>query len=328
MVMIASVSVIVSAGFYTFRDASMLDVEVQSGRVSSKKKETVSCEHSYPCHPHPCGKDGEDTCYDTCYEHLWDYDWDVYTTNGESFTIDRIDSQGCEEPPRFTQVRIGEPTASRHFFKNYIKGNPWSLLRREGSLEKFKDKLPKYPWDIYDYYHIDRFVSMTPIPGDEKAAWVNDIAELNAELGKRKQVNVVVLVTPVEDENYYYGLEEAWLGGKKNDLIVILGVKQYPTIEWVKVMSWSRAENLKVAIKDRLLEISDLRQRQEILNILQTEIDQKFVRRPWEDFQYLLAGVKPSFWELILIWVIAVAVTVGLCIYFYNEDPFNSGNMY
>jgi hypothetical protein len=88
------------------------DTEVWDGRVASKKEVPVPCEHSYNCNCHEvCSGSGKNrSCSeecDTCYEHHGfmrtiqgnDYDWDVYTTNGETVTIDRVDRQGVSEPP-------------------------------------------------------------------------------------------------------------------------------------------------------------------------------------------------------------------------------------
>ena len=143
---LGTVLVLVIPGYFIAKYSAMGDTEIWSGRVVKKQRETVSCCHAYPCHPHSCGKDS--ICWDICYEHLWDYDWVVYTNNGEEFDIDRIDRQGCGEPPRFTRVSIGDPTARAHSFTNYVKANPWSLFRREGYQKKFA--IPKYPSKVYD----------------------------------------------------------------------------------------------------------------------------------------------------------------------------------
>src|SRR3989338_8682267 len=180
--------IIVVAGYFIARAQVIADEEIWSGRIISKKREMVSCSHSYPCNPHSCGEKGEDTCWDICYDHFFDYDWNVYTSNGEIITIDRINRQGTEEPTRWTAIRIGEPTAQTHSFENYLKTNPGSVLKRIGAKESFKNLLPEYPKEIYDYYHCDRFLTV----GLKISAfewWNKTIQEINADLGKKKQVN-------------------------------------------------------------------------------------------------------------------------------------------
>ena len=152
--------------------------------------------------------------------------------------------------------------------------------------------------------------------------WNRGLTELNADLGKKKEVNIIVAVVANADKKVLYGFEEAWVGGKKNDFVVIICVSSYPAIDWVQVMSWTRAEELKVNIRDRIQDIGCLCRRDEILATIGSLVDEKFVRRPWEDFKYLVAGAKPPTWALVLIWILGVGVSTWQTIYFYKEDPF------
>jgi hypothetical protein len=317
---------IVGIGFLVARWTSTADWELWNGRVSGKDKVWVSCSHSYPCNPHPCmcDKNGCSTCWDTCYEHSNDWDWDVYTTNGETITIDRIDRRGSYEPPRWTRARIGEPTAVQHRCTNYIKAHPESVLRLTGSIEQFKSLIPEYPIGVYDYHYSDRFVSVGVSVPDANA-WNRDLQEVNADLGKKKEVNIIVVVANTNDLSYQYALEEAWIGGKKNDLIVIMGVTSYPVIDWVGVMSWSEAENLKVELRDDIKDIGTIDQRAKIMTTIKTMVDQKFVRKHMSDFKYLMAGAQPGSVGTMILFVLGILTSVGLSVYFYSEDPFDSG---
>lgn len=109
------------------------DIEAWNGVVTGKQKVAVPCSHTYSCNCHEvCSGSGKDrscrTECDTCYEHHSflrtipgnDYDWRVYTSNGEVVEIDRVDRQGVREPPRFTAVRMGEPTTLAHTYTNYM----------------------------------------------------------------------------------------------------------------------------------------------------------------------------------------------------------------
>ena len=152
--------------------------------------------------------------------------------------------------------------------------------------------------------------------------------EINADLGKKKQVNIIFVVVPTADSAYLHAIEEGWLGGKKNDLVVIFGVTQYPEISWVRVMSWSRAEELKIALRDRLQEIGSLEKRDEIILTTKELTDKLFVRTKMAEFEYLMAGVRPPAWALITILVLGTLVSVGLTIYFYRKDPFETRQKY
>ena len=271
----AAVFIVVFSGFLIARYSSTADVEVWSGRVVDKRQVKVSCSHSYPCNPYPCNCDSKgncSTCYHTCYDHSYDWDWNVYTSNREEFDIDRVDRQGVNEPPRWTRVYIGEPTALTHYYENYIKANPDSVLRRMGAAERFKNLLPAYPSAVYDYNYVDRFVS-ADVAVPDAAIWNKDLQDLNADLGKKKQVNVIVLAAKTADPQYAFAIEEAWIGGKQNDIIVILGVPEYPKVSWVKIVSWTRKEELKIGLRDAIKDIGSMEKRVEIVHAIRSVVD-------------------------------------------------------
>lgn len=315
-------------GYRISRESATRDYETWNGRIVKKAQERVSCEHSYACNPHPCmcDEDGCSTCWDTCYEHSNDWDWAFYTSNAERVEIDRVDRRGSREPPRFAKIRIGDPTALVHEYTNYIKGNPWSILRRHGSADQLKDLIPPYPVAVYDYHYVNRFLSrgVSGIPEEVVAFWNKDLMELNADLGRKKEVNIIVVAVGTEDSSFLQALEEVWLGGKKNDVVVILGVPKYPAIAWARVMSWTRAEELKISVPDSLEAIGSLEKRKEILGAVRSETERLFVRTSMKEFEYLLAGIQPPFWVFMVLSVIGVAASAGLTIYFYREDPFDS----
>lgn len=329
LIMIGAIVVVITVGYFASRMASTLDVEVWNGRVVNKKKEWTSCEHSYSCNcRQECSGSGNNincsTVCDTCYEHFNDWNWVVYTTNNEKIHITRVDRQGTAEPPRFTQVKIGEPTALTHSYTNYIKGSPWSILKRQGLTERFKNLIPPYPQKIYNYHYLDRFLALKPMPSSQVQLWNKNLMEINADLGKKKQVNIIFIVVPTEDSSYLHALEEAWIGGKKNDLIVIIGTTNFPKIDWVRVMSWTRIEELKVSLQDSLENIGNLETREEIIKSVKEQVDRLFVRTPMRDFEYLMAGIQPPRWALIILLTVGLGLSAGLTIYFYKNDPFDS----
>lgn len=317
---------LVAMGYGISMWTSTHDVEIWSGKITEKAKKRVSCEHSYQCNPYPCPtkEDPGRICWNTCYEHDYDYDWMIYASNGEKIEIDRVDSQGNNEPPRWRRAFVGEPTAQARDFTNYIKANPESILRRRGATEHFKDMLPEYPNKVYDYYYCDRFVTIGLIVPDAKA-WNNLLSEINADLGAKKKMNVVVVVANTPDRSYQYALEESWIGGKKNDLIVVIGAPRYPQIEWVAVSSWSKAEDLKVELRDAILNLKTLEERDKICGLIYKMTDEKFIHRSMKDFKYLMAGVQPGPMATIVLFILALGASLGLTVYFWKNDPFEEG---
>lgn len=327
----AVIVVLITAGFFIARQVNAYDKEIWSGKVVRKAQEKVSCEHSYSCNciPVSCGKNCTTIVCRTCYDHSYDYDWNLYTSNEEKIKIKRIDRQGAKEPPRFAKAGIGDPTALSHEYTNYIKANPRTILKRDGFKEKYEKFIPPYPIQIYDYHYVDRF--LTPgLAVIDALSWNGGLMKINAEVGKEKKVNVIIAAVPVADSAYIHALEEAWLGGKKNDLVLILGVPDFPKISWVRVMSWTRAEELKIELRGRIEKIGTMEKREEILKTVKDLIVQNndVIRRPMADFEYLNASVRPPFWAMVLIFVLGVGSSIGLTIFFYKEDLFDEENVF
>ncbi len=317
----AAVILVVGSGLLIARHQNTSDDEIWSGRIAEKKRVTVSCEHVYRCNPYPCGKDNKDTCYHKCYEHTFDYNWVLFTSNGEEITIAREDRQGTTEPRRYTEAKVGQATALSHSYTNYIKASPWSVLRKVSLSEEELKRIPEYPISVYNYHYCDRFISVG-VNGPDGKTWNQVLQELNADLGKRKQVNIIFLFVNSSDPSYQYALEQGWIGGKKNDLVVIVGTTQYPKIDWVRIMSWSQSEQLKVDLRDELQAFGTLTDIGGFTQIVRTQIEAKFVRRPMAEFEYLMAAWEPSGGVILFLLILSIALSGGLCWYFYNEDPF------
>lgn len=300
------------------------DVEVWNGRVAKKERNKVSCGHSYSCNCYQScsGSGSSQTCTticQTCYEHSYDVDWDVYTTNGENFEIDRINRQGTDEPPRWTAVKIGEPTSLTHGYKNYVKAAPDSLFRRQGLLDKYAKVIPAYPGKVYDYHRLDRLVLAGGASISDADEWNKALSELNADLGAAKQVNMSVVIVQNQPPEFFFALQQAWIGGKKNDVIAVIGVDDSNDIQWAEVMAWTQDKMAEVVIKDAIL-INDYLDRVRILSALSVGVKNHYVRKPMKDYEYLKDSVAPSMGEWIFAMVLGLAVSIGLGIFFLKND--------
>lgn len=323
----AVVVVLVGVGYLIALHARTSDTEIWNGVIARKWQGTGSCCHSYPCNPHPCGCDSKgnncSTCYDTCYEHSHDTTWNAETSNGETAFSDTCNRPGSSPPRRWNEIVIGEPTAIEHSYTNYIQGNPDSILRRTGAAERFASRIPAYP-RVYDHYRADRFLAVgVNVPDRQRLS--ARLSEINATLGSPKQVNISVIVVNEGDQAYLEGLREAWLGGKKNDLVVVIGAPDFPRIAWAGVMSWTRNEEVKLAIRDRIAGMQTF-DGDAVLGIVAEEVRAKFVRRPMADFEYLRSTIEPPSWACWLLFVLGCLASLGLTWYFWVADPFGDGN--
>lgn len=305
LILLAMIAIL-AGGLAISRYSSLVDKEVHSGRVTNKLQDSTSCEHSYPCN---CNKDG---C-STCYEHIHDYDWVVQSTAG-NFKIDRVDRQGTKEPPRFTAVKIGEPAALAHRYMNYIKGSTDSLFNTEADItvKSYFPTVPAYPVEVYDYFHVDRVLTAgVTIP--DLPTWNNDLANMLADLGPAKQVNAIVVFTDVFDPRYATALRAHWLGGKKNDVVIVVGTPAYPKIDWVEVFSWSDSELFKVQLRDDLRDMHVV-DRTKFIATVTKHINTGFVRKKMKDFEYLESNIHPSSMALTIMIALALITAIVMAI--------------
>ena len=312
---------LLTAGIYTRNTA---DVEILNGRVTDKEKIKTFCSHSYSCNCHQvCTGSGKSrSCHSqcsTCHEHFYDIDWIVKTSLDIVIEIDRVDRQGLQTPARWEAVKLGEPVASQHMYTNYIKGNPQSLFQKQGLVSVYKNKLPSYPNDIYDYYRLNRLIQIgTNIP--DVNSWNEQLSELNAELGSAKQVNIIIILIQGLPQEYFQALEQHWLGGKKNDAILLIGLDNNQIL-WSEVMSWGN-EDFKVSLRNAILSIQTLDRDKVIANTREI-IKTKYIRREMKDFEYLKASIQPTKGQYIFGLIFGLVLSLGLSIFFYFKDPFD-----
>lgn len=320
---IGVVALCVSALYAITRYSATSDTEIWNGEVTGKEQVKVSCEHSYPCHcrMESCGKNCEEEVCDTCYDHPYDWDWRVYSNVGD-FNVSRLDAQGVRQPPRWSVVQKGQPVADARSFTNYIKAAPNSLFHADAEQlkQRFANLLPAYPVTIYDYQYDDRVLAIgVKVP--DIGQWNKELPLLLRKLGPTKQANVIILFVNTADESYYEALKAYWLGGKKNDIIVIFGTTEYPKISWVKVLSWTDKELFKVQLQDELFDLKTV-DRTKVLAAIEKNTMATFVRKPMNDFKYLMDDYQPPMWALILIGVLGAIGSVGMSIAFYRERYF------
>lgn len=312
--------VVVALVWNTSRYSTMADTEVLNGKVTGKEQKWVSCSHSYSCNCRTVtsgsgNNQTTSTVCDTCYEHFNDWNWDVHSTVGD-FTIDRVDRRGSEEPSRWSIVAKDQPVALDHDYVNYIRAAPDSLLRYTRA-KFYKGPIPAYP-SIYDYHRIDRVQSVgQPIPN--LGVWNEILSRSLNDLGGAKQVNINLILTS-KKPIFADALRASWLGGKKNDVTVIIGTT-YPTIRWVRVFSWAKQDIINIALRNELMESKQL-DPQATVEIITKNITEYYQRRPMADFEYLADEAVPATWVLILALLLSVGASVGLGIFFHRNECF------
>lgn len=305
--------------------SAVADVEIWNGKVTAKERVHGTYEESYKCRCRMVtkyrgsGKDRtsytEEEC-DTCYRTHYTVNWNCDTTVG-LFRIDSADETSqsvynLPNPQRWTSIQIGDPASRKNSYTNYVQAVPGSLFTpsSEALKTRFGSLLPAYPIHVYDFYRNDKFVLAGYSSPDAKA-WNDSLALMLRDLGPQKQVNAIVVIAKTADPNYEYALRDHWEGANKNDVVLLIGSAEWPRIDFVRVISWTKNELFKVELRDRVQEIGTI-QREPILVALQEQISKNFERRRMREFEYLKNEIDPPGWVLALIAVVNLAVAGGV----------------
>ncbi len=322
---LAVILIIMASLVFGFSASKKHDTEVLNGYVTGKTTDKVHCRHAYPCRcrTYKCGKSLCTHC-DVCYMHNYDLDWNIHANYGMAntyFSINTIDLQGLKEPPRWTQFRVGDPYIRTHSYDNYVKANPDTIYKMRGYKEKFKGTLPEYPLSIYDYNTVlNRVLVIGDVKVPDIKEWNDELTKLNSVIGPQKQVNVLIILTSKMPEDYYWAIQENWIGGKKNDLIVFIDSTD-GKINWVNAMAWAKYDILRVKLRDDILAIGKM-DRISILNTINQDTLKHFKRVSMKEFKYLDKAIILTDSEFKWMFVIAILMSVALSFLFYKQDFF------
>ncbi len=285
------------------------DTQILNGQVTGKTREVVSCEHSYQCNcVTSCSGSGSSrtcsTICQTCYEHSYDIDWDVQSSVGGT-TIDRVDRQGTSQPQRWANVKIGEPFARESSYYNYIKASPFSIFNKSQLDEKVV--VPEY-LSVYDYYRINRVISFGATHKD--AQQLNTLLnETLKTVGPSKKVNVVVILHN-KGSLFSESLRAKQLGGKINDVYIVIDLSQEGVFNSVAVFSWSKTDMVNVFLRDELLDIGKF-DAVAMNNVVKEGLTEHYKHRSIEEFKYLDDEVEIPTWAIWFAMIFGVLFPFG-----------------
>ena len=318
-VQIVFVSLVVGGVWFAGKYGQTHDFEIWNGEVTAKNRDHGHYVESYECFCHDvCSGSGENrSCTrvcQTCYRDHYTVDWYLSTTIGniQLAYMDRTSRRVYNEPdpPQYRNARVGEACSAERGYTNYIKAVPESLFNThsEAELAQFTDLIPEYP-RVHSYYHFDRVLTMGMGANINHREWDNYIDRYQKVLGNSHQVNIILLIVNTPDQMYRHALEQAWVGGKKNDVIVMIGSSNFPTIDWVDTITLgcnSGNELMTVELRDSLMEIGTLEDYKVVVGAMVRTIEDKFDRKPMSDYEYLKDEIDPrlglSFWRFSCQW--------------------------
>ncbi|MDF1661473.1 MAG: hypothetical protein P1V97_06855 [Planctomycetota bacterium] len=229
------------------------------------------------------------------------------------------------------------PASVEHSFTNWVKASKESEDSSE-LLARFKELLKDYPsLEASDYgpIKVDRVIQAgTDVPEDYCAKLDAGLDSLLAEIGARKQVNILIYLVNTTDERFEDALREHWVNGKKNDVIVILGLSKKDKnpvnmtedgvlgqhlIRWSGVLAWvdeakSGEDGFRQLLAQRMVKLKNLKHPpekivQEISDQITSPIPQGgYKRKAMADFSHLASEIAMPWWANVLVVLSSVVV--------------------
>jgi hypothetical protein len=322
-------AVIISTAFFIGKGSRTMDTEVWNGTITQKERIQGTYEEAYSCHcRQSCSGSGknrscQEVC-DTCYRTHYTVTWKANSTLG-TFQIDHEDSTSrlvymTPDPGLYTRTTLGEPCAETHGYTNYIKAVPESLFRpsSESMRLQFAKMIPSYPQSFYGIWRLDRVIPVgVKVPN--VADWNRKLADVLRELGPKKQANAIIVLVNTTNPDYAFALRDAWIGGKKNDIVVIIGVTQFPQkADWVRVLAMTDNEMFRVKLRDDLMALDTLTP-DNVVNALRTDTLALFKRKPMKDFEYLDSEIDPPLWVNVTTAIVDLLAYVGFWVFVYRN---------
>lgn len=311
------VSLVVSGLSVLLTLGNIYNTEVWHGEVTDKRKVRTSCSHSYSCNCTTTrdSNGNSTTICQTCYEHSHDYNWTVFTTVG-NINIPRIDSQGRNEPPRFSVVTVGEPASIERTYVDYIRGSHsvFNIEKNEPD-HPFNSLVPNYP-RVQDYYRIQLVHSTYNVSSGIKNAINDGIRDRLKVLGAARQANIVVVITD-KDQSFGEFLRNDWGNGRKNDAVIVIGTdgSQEHKIEWAFVFGWSENQYFNINLRNELMDIGSINETVEVVNTISTNVSKYFERQSMSDFKYLLFERETSVWVILFVLLLQIGANVGISVF-------------
>jgi len=261
-----------------------------------------------------CTGSGKDqVCVDNYHtEYEYRYDWErryfVLSENiSEEWEIDRVDPQGTIYPPLFKQTKIGDPVSKTNRYNNWVKAASESIFNEDGTTEeKYLEVIPQYPMEIYDYFKVDRIVTVGNVKVVDIEKHNRLLSDALKTLGPKRQMNAVIVIADasVAGPDFPFAVRRAWKGFKKNDAVIFIGLRD-GNIEWTEVLSWSKKSTFDIELRDKI--IQNVNKPLDLVSTIGYLKDigmQSYERRSMKEFEFLKDEISTPIW----VYVVTIAI--------------------
>lgn len=275
----------------------------------------------------PCGTDSNgNTRYTTevyyTTEHTTHYEyWECYSNIDSSIlifkevheNIAKIFGNLATEKPYKSGFDYGDPNiyvsynkdkkeffpiTDKHHFSNKIRATPTTF------------SFPKVPQNIFVYSYPE---NSNPFQSDRLVGTASKYIDrltfdrLNARLGPRKKVNLILVGFSNRDSMTAQWQEAAWLRGKKNDVVITFSHGQDGQLQWVKAFGWT---DKKTCLRNLETIVLDNGVKNGTLDLIESEIVKNYTLKNWEESFAHIRVPAPNWavWTYFIVSILAQTI--------------------
>ena len=226
------------------------------------------------------------------------------------------------------KVRGSRPNFQRGDRHNYMTARATDYIEPVNIAKSFENRIKAAP-SVFSYAKVPKDAGVFEYPyakdwnqskrllgNSNKDIGVRQWDQMNARLGPTKKVNVIICAFKETSINGQYQ-EAAWIGGKKNDLVICYGWTNGEHATWAYVFGWTEQEIVKRNLESILLENPvDTT----IIPLIEKEIIANYEIKDWSKFDYI--ALDPPGWCFIMLFFIML-ITQGGFYYWAHMNEFH-----
>jgi hypothetical protein len=275
--------------------------------------------------------------YETRYRTHHEY-WDCDDTLGQNFDITQAHSN--EIAKKFEAFFVSEDGHKSGFYSGdpniYVARNKSGYVYPTTMWRSFENRVKAAP-SLFSFMKVPESIRVFPYPKNDHwnqsdrlqgtaASTVSIVAwdQLNARLGPTKKVNVILCgFGPDADSSIAQYQQAAWVGGRKNDVVVCYGGGTPTRPAWVFTFGWTEQELAKRNLDSIFLEheVND-----SIIPLIENEIRANYVIKDWKKFDYISIDVPT--WAYVVNLILMLLATGGVYYWAMVNDEDKDGHRY
>ncbi len=268
------------------------------------------------CSKEKCTGSGKDEkCeteyYDCSYVDYHEEYWVIITASGNQHYIDKNEWDKLKKQfntnPIFVDMQRDYYTDDGDMYYYIWDGDIKSV--------EYLVTTHNYENRVQASHNVVNFQEVHSLIGDNNSEIDDYINKTNALYAIKKQVKVFYLIFKNKPLDAALLQEQYWKGGNKNEIIICVGIDDNRFIKWSYVFSWSKSENVKIAIRDYIIKQRTLDKTvyKNIVDYSNKEIIKNYTRFRFKEFSYLSVDLSNS--AIVIAFIISFIVSLIFIIY-------------